>query len=382
MTPRYPITKPTLSEAEARAVARVLETGWVTQGPAVARFEQVVATYCGARHAVAVSSCTAALHLALLVAGVLPGDEVIVPSMSFIATANAVVHARAEPVFAEVDKETFNIGPQQVKACLSKRVRAVIAVHQLGLPADLSGLRALTADAGIPLVEDAACALGSRYHGVPIGGSGELVCFSFHPRKLITTGEGGMVLTSSDAHAQRLRRLRNHGMSVSDIDRHASSSVVHETYEEVGFNYRMSDIQASIGIEQLGRLDDILAYRRELANCYGSLLMGNAVVSPPCVPPGIDWNVQSYAVRLEGVGRQARNQIMQLMLDEGIATRPGVMTAHREPAYTRSREHVTLPQSEEASDSSLMLPLHGEMREDDCKVVVDSLNAAIERVIA
>jgi dTDP-4-amino-4,6-dideoxygalactose transaminase len=365
-----------MGEPEWQAIRRVIESGWVTQGPKVAEFEHDVAQFCGAEHAVAVSSCTAALHLSLLVAGIGPGDEVIVPSMSFIATANAVVHSGATPVFAEVEPDTFNLVVSDVSERITPLTRAIIVVHQLGLPAEIAAFEKLAAAHSLHIIEDAACAIGSTYHGAPIGSHADLVCLSFHPRKLVTTGDGGMVLARRQEDAERLRHLRQHGMSVSDRVRNASSSVVRESYLEVAYNYRMTDIQAAMGIEQLRRLPGILERRRELSECYNAAFVGHPVISTPPVPENVTWNVQSYAVRLFGASADQRDRVMQLMLDEGIATRPGVMTAHREPAYAELS--VRLPVSEAASDSSMLLPLFSQMTDAD----LDECAAALKRAVA
>ncbi len=374
-----PITKPDLGEAEWQAVRRVIESGWVTQGPKVAEFEHEVARYCGAQHAVAVSSCTTALHLALICAGVGAGDEVIVPSMSYIATANAVVHAAAIPVFAEVEARTFNLDLADAQRRITPRTKAILLVHQLGLPADIDAWAQLARAHGLALIEDAACAMGSRYRGRTIGCHSDLVCFSFHPRKLITTGDGGMITTSSAAYAARLRLLRHHGMSVPDTVRHRATQVVRESYSEIGYNYRMTDIQAAVGIEQLKRLPWIVQARREVAARYDAALRGHDVIDTPSVPPWAEWNVQSYAVRLRGFSASRRDAVMQDLLDKGIATRAGVMTAHREPAYA-AREKVSLPVSEAASDGSLILPLYSSLSADDQNTVVAELIAAVARV--
>lgn len=380
MTSRYQIARPELGEPEWQAVREVVESGWVTQGPKVVEFERAVADACGAAHAVAVSSCTAALHLSLVCAGVGPGDEVIVPSMSFIATANAVVHAGATPVFAEVDPVTFNLDLADTEARITPRTRAVMAAHQLGLPVDIEGFTALAQRHGLSFIEDAACAIGSTYHGAPIGSHSAFVCFSFHPRKLVTTGDGGMILTTSGEHAARLRRLRHHGMTVSDLDRHRATDIVRESYEEVGFNYRLTDLQAAVGIEQLRRLPGIVARRRELAAVYDAALGDHEVIGTPQVPVGIGWNVQTYAVRLAGFDANRRDAVMRLLLHDGIATRSGVMTAHREPAYARHGAGVSLPLSELASDTSIVLPLHGGMVEADCFEIATALMRAVDAV--
>ncbi len=377
MKTRIPVARPDLGEAEWQAVRRVIESGWVTQGPMVAEFERAMADFCESEEAVAVSSCTTALHLSLLAAGIGPGDEVIVPSMSFIATANVVHHAGAVPVFAEVDPDTYNLDLDDAATRITPRTRAIILVHQLGLPADIDGFTRLAGDAGLVLIEDAACAIGSRYRGRPIGAHGSHVCFSFHPRKLITTGDGGMIVVRRSDQADLLRRLRQHGMSVPDTVRHASDRVVRESYQEVGYNYRLTDIQAAVGREQLRRLPALLVRRRELAARYDQALAGHSVIATPIVPDDCEWNVQTYTVRLAGFGADRRDGVMQAMLDRGIATRPGVMTAHREPAY--AARGVSLPVSEEASDRSLVLPLFSQMVDRDVDQVVTALRESVAR---
>jgi len=254
--------RPWLGAEEAAAVAEVIASGWIAQGPRVAAFEQVVRSRVGAAYGVAVSSGTAALHLSLLALSVGPGDEVVAPSLSFIATANAIRHAGAVPVFADVCEQTQNLTAHTIEQVLTPRTKAVILVHQGGTPADIGAVRKLCEPRGISIVEDAACALGSVYEGRPIGCHSDLVVFSFHPRKVITTGEGGMIMTRSGEFAERMRRLREHAMSVSAADRHSASKVIIESYAETGFNYRMSDLQAAVGLVQVTRLDAILARRR------------------------------------------------------------------------------------------------------------------------
>jgi perosamine synthetase len=360
---------------EEQAAADAIRSGWITQGPKVAEFERDVAEYCGAAQGVAVSNCTTALHLALLVAGVGAGDEVICPSMSFIATCNTVRHAGGTPIFAEVNPRTYNLDPDAAAAAITPRTKAILVVHQIGLPAELDRFYALAAASGVKIIEDAACAIGSRYRGQPIGSHGDLVCFSFHPRKVITTGEGGMITTNRAEYADRLRLLRQHGMSVSDTVRHSSRKVVIEQYTCLGYNYRMTDIQAAVGIEQMKRLVGIVARRREIAAQYTKALRHHPWLRPPHVPDEAEPNFQSYAVTLSAEAPFSRDELMQKLLEDGIATRRGIMLGHLEPACA-DLPTVALPRSEDASHRSLLLPLYPQMTSDEQNRVIAALQSA------
>lgn len=369
---RIPITVPFVGEEEALAAAEVVRSGWLTQGPKVAEFERVFAEYCGTEHAVAVSNCTTALHLALVVLGIGPGDEVICPSMSYIATANSIVHAGATPVFADVDPRTFNLDPDAAEAAITPRTRAIMPVHQIGMPADMDRFLELGERYGVKIYEDAACAIGSRYKGRRIGGHSELACFSLHPRKIITTGDGGVITTNNAAYAARLKTLRQHAMSVPDTTRHGAAKVIIETYDEVGYNYRLTDVQAAIGIEQVKRLDWIVERRRELAQQYTAALAGHAWLKTPYEPEWACSNYQSYAVTLTEKSPCSRNELMQRLLEQGIATRRGIMLAHREAAFC-DHQSWSLPQSESASDNSLLLPIYPGLSETDMRDTINIL---------
>lgn len=381
-TSLIPVARPWLDERDADAARRAILSGWVTQGPEVAAFERELAAAVGAPHACAVSSCTTALHLALAALGVGAGDEVITVSHSFIATANAVRYCGAMPVFVDVRPDTYNIDPTLIEAAITARTKAVLVVHQLGMPCELAAILDITTRHGLPVVEDAACAIGSeiRWQGQweRLGRPhGDVACFSFHPRKLLSTGDGGMLTTRNADLDARFRLLRQHGMSVPDTVRHASTRVVFEEYTVAGFNYRMTDIQAAIGRVQLSRLAEIVSRRRDLAARYGQALQHVAGITPAAEPEWARSNWQSYTVGLEPPLDQRR--VMQRMLDDGIATRRGVMNAHREPAYPPGswRGSGPLTTGERLQETTIVLPLYHQMTPDEQDRVVASLKRAV-----
>ena len=387
-----PVARPLLGQEEVAAAGRAILSGWVTQGPEVAAFEREFAAFLNAPHACAVSSGTTALHLALLAVGVRPGDEVITVSHSYIATANSIRYCGALPVFVDIDPGTFNLDPRKIEPAISQRTRAILCVHQMGMPCDLTAILEIAREHEIPVVEDAACAVGSEIlwqeRWEKIGKPhADVACFSFHPRKLLTTGDGGM-LTTADAEIDRKFRLwRQHSMSMPDTVRHSSRKVVFESYPELGFNYRLTDIQAAIGREQLKRLPEAISQRRQLAERYRQLL---GDVPGLVLPTEREWartNWQSFCVRLPANTDQ--REAMQKMLDEGIATRRGIMCAHLEPAYhdptTWRCAQVgckpggncpNLAESERAQSEGVILPLFSQMTEEQQGQVAFALRQA------
>ena len=372
---RINVMQPWLGAEEIAAVTEVIASGWVAQGPRVAAFEAEFARLQRADLAVATSSCTTALHLALIVAGVRAGDDVVVPSFSFIATANAPVYVGARPVFADVDLWTGNLTAATVAAALTDRTRAVIVVDQGGVPVDLDAIRAVTDPLGVVVIEDAACGTGSTYHGRPVAAGAEIAAWSFHPRKIVTTGEGGMITTSRQDWADRARRLREHAMSVSAAARHASVLAPAEEYLEVGYNYRMTDLQAAVGIVQLARLPEVVARRREIAATYTKQLTDLPELRPVADPAWGTSNFQSYWVEVGPGFRLDRDGLLAHLAAADISARRGIMAAHRQPAYA-GYAGAPLPVTEHLSDSTLILPVFHQMSESEQARVVDALRSA------
>lgn len=376
-----PLTRPLIGEAEAEAARRPIMSGWLTQGPEVAAFEKEFASYTGAAYACAVSNCTTALHLALLALNVGAGDEVVTVSHSYIATANAIRYCQAEPVFVDIEPATSNMDAALIAAAITPSTKAILCVHQMGMPCDLGAILAVADQYGLPVIEDAACASGSEilWHGQweKVGKAhGAITCFSFHPRKVITTGDGGMLTTNNPAYDAQFRLLRQHGMSVNDRVRHSANQVIFEDHAVVGYNYRMTDLQAAVGREQLKRLPEIITARRRIAARYAELLADIPGLELPIEPAWAHSNWQSYAVRLPEWCNQ--REVMQAMLDNGIATRRGIMCAHREAPYQRAAAY-DLPESERAQDRRIVLPLYPQMSDEDLEYVCETLHQVCRR---
>jgi len=344
---RIPITKPYFGAEERAAVLEPLDTGWVVQGPKVAEFERLFAEYAKVSYALATTSCTTALHLALVALGVGPGDEVILPAFTFIATANVIEHQEARPVFADIDLRTFNIDVSQIESRITERTKVIMPVSLFGLSADVEPIIELARQYDLYVVEDAACGVGAWYNGHHAGTLADIGCVSFHPRKAITTGEGGMVLTNSEELAGKIRSLRDHGATKSDLQRHGSKrGFLMPEYNMAGYNYRMTDLQGAVGVAQIGKLRYILERRIALARRYDQALENLEWLETPYTPEGYVHGYQSYVCLFRPeeptMGNveelhERRSALMERLEDKGIATRQGTQAVHVLGYYQRTR---------------------------------------------
>ena len=371
-----PISRLSVGEAEAAAAFEVIKSGWIAQGKRVEEFEKLVAKYVGARHAVAVSSATTGLHLALVAAGVKAGDEVICPSYSFIATANSIVYANAKPVFIDVEPRTYNIDVSQIEAAITPRTTAIMPVSQVGLGANIHEVMRIARKHGLKVVEDAAPSFGATIDGKFLGALSDYTVFSFDARKILTTGEGGVITTDDDAGANRLRQMRAHSASASMLARHTTSNVVLERYPELGFNYKMTDINGAIGVVQMAKVETFIAERRGLADRYAELLAGDKRIELPYEPKGYRHVYQSYTVRI--LTAHSQLFVMTEMARKQVATRR-VIACHLEGDHQRNNPGLSLPESEAATSRTLLLPMYAGMTHPEQDQVVDALRYALSQ---
>jgi dTDP-4-amino-4,6-dideoxygalactose transaminase len=379
MAERYvAIALPSTGDDEWEALREPLASGWLTQGPVVRRFEEAFALRHDVPHALATTSCTTALHLALAALGIGPGDEVIVPAFTWIATANAAVYCGATPVFVDVDPVTFNLDPALTAAAVTPATRAVVPVHLFGLCADMAAIRAAVCPS-VAVIEDAACAAGASHHGRPAGGFGDAACFSFHPRKSVTTGEGGMLVTTDGALAKRAEQLRNHGASVpEEVRHHGPQPYLLPDFDELGFNYRMTDLQAAIGVVQLAKLDAFIDERARWASWYSEQLRSFEWLRLPAEPEGGRHAWQAYVTVVDDEAPVARNDLMARLHELGVATRPGTHSVPSTGYYRRRRDIETdgFPVASRLQERSMAIPLHNRMTPDDYEHVVGAIRAA------
>lgn len=378
---RIDLMKPWLGDEEVEALAEVVASGRVAQGPKVKQFESDFAAAQEVRHAVATSSCTTALHLALVVAGIGPGDDVVVPSLSFIATANAAAYVGARPVFCDVDSATGNVTAETIHAALTLDTRAVIVADQSGVPVDLDPIRELCDRHEITLIEDAACAVGSQYKGRPVGTGADVAAWSFHARNVLTTGEGGMLTTHRADWAARARTLREHSLSNSATDLHGSGPASPEVYLEIGYNYRMTDLQAALGIVQLKRLAEVVERRREIAAAYVAGLAGLKGLRFVADPPFGRTNFQSFWVEVLPSFKCSREGLLSRLADAGISAQRGVMAAHRQPAYRwRDTGNAGMQNTERLTERTLILPVFHELDTVGINRVINTIQEAANGV--
>lgn len=375
-----PLLRPWIDDDEIAEVVAVLKSGWVSQGTKVQQFEEQIARIFGAPHVVATNSATSALHLGLQVSGLQRGRKVLVPAHTCMATVNALLMAGGEPVFVDIDRRTFNIDPAAAEAAITDDVWGVLAVHQIGLPVDLQAFERLAARRNLQLVEDAATAFGAKYEGKFIGGHGNPVAFSLHPRKMITTGEGGLLVLWNDEAAERARRLRSAGASISDLVRHGAKGVLQQDYPEPGYNYRLTDLQAAVGLAQMRKFPQMLAQRTEQARWYDEHLAAIPGVCPPYVPAGCEPAYTSYCVTLPGASEQQITNLLKLLAVRGISCRRGIQPLYREPYFAPAYPDMYLPETEAVSRETIFLPIFPGLTREQQRRVVEGLTAAVEQV--
>lgn len=375
LSEKIPITKPFLGDEEIHSASEAIKSGWVSQGPMVKKFEEAFCTLSGAEFAVATTSCTTALHLALIAASVESGDEVIVPAFTFIASANVVEYIGAKPVFVDIDISTFDIDTSKIEEKITKNTRAIMPVHLFGLCADMEPIMEIVKKYRLAVVEDAACAVGSLYDGKWAGTFGVAGAFSFHPRKIITTGEGGMITTNDKEIAEKCRELRSHGGKVSDLERHNKGDFALPEHDDLGYNYRMTDIQASIGLAQLKKLDDIITKRRKIATTYDENFSGIKGLAVPLAEQKYFHTYQSYVLRITGDAALDRDSLALKLQETGISTRQGTHSVPHLGYYRRKYGYTEkdFPLSLKADKTSLTIPLFPSMSEESRLFVIEEI---------
>lgn len=364
--------RPDISDAEIASVVAAMESGWIVGGPRMRDFEQRCAELSGARYGVATASWTGGAFLVLKALGIGPGDEVIVPSLTFIASVNVISHVGATPVFADIDPDTWNIDPDDVAAKISSRTRAIMPVDQLGLPCDIDAITDIARRHGLHVLDDAACAFGSQNRGRPVGSLADVTVFSLHARKVVTTGEGGMIVSDNEELMVRLAMLRHQGMSLTDHQRHDLPPTTFETYPEIGYNFRMTDIQAAIGLAQLDRLPEMLAHRSAVARRYQQAFADHPAIIAPGVPDGLEPNWQSYMLGIRPEASVTRNEVMEALFHRAVPTRRGVMASHLEPPYRGLA--CELPVTEAVAAQNLLLPMHSALTSDEVDYIIASVH--------
>ncbi|MBQ9361178.1 MAG: DegT/DnrJ/EryC1/StrS family aminotransferase [Lachnospiraceae bacterium] len=370
---KYPITRPYFDEIEINNIRECLASGWVTQGPMVSRFEKKFMELHGGDNAMAVSSCTAGLHLAVISLGIGAGDEVLVPAFTWVTSANCVEYTGARAVFVDVDYRTFNIAPKEIEAHITSRTKAIVVVHEFGKAAPMDEIMGIADKYGLKVIEDCACAIGTTYKGRPVGTIGDVGIFSFHPRKAVTTGEGGICITSDRSLAIKIDSLRNHGASTDAEDSDYGEPWYMGNYDFLGYNYRMSDIQAAVGLAQLDKLKELLNERKKCAKTYIELLRRNDILRLPNVDGDEGHTFQSFVVLLPEGEHELRNRMMRTMKENAIQTRQGTQAVHR-LGYYRSKYDIKsedYPVAAYCEDCTITLPLYPNMTIDEQKYIAD-----------